>query len=179
MEPANWKDWIQNRRSIRRFQKRTLNEEQIHDLIEAGQYAPTGMNAQNTLFIAVQNPQIKKKLSDLNADVMRQANPQYQGDPFYGADTVIAVLADTKRPTWIQDGSAAMENILLAADAMGLGACWINRAREVFDSKEGRALLEELGIEPSFQGVAFAVVGYPEGERPEASKRASQARILL
>lgn len=179
MEPANWKDWIQNRRSIRRFQKRALSEEQIGALIEAGQYAPTGMNAQNTLFIAVQNPQIKKKLSELNAEVMRQANPQYQGDPFYGADTVIAVLADTKRPTWIQDGSTAMENTLLAADAMGLGGCWINRAKEVFDLKEGRALLEELGIAPSFQGVAFAAIGYPEGERPAAAKRTSQVRILL
>lgn len=170
---------LRSRRSIRKFTDEKLNKEQIEALVEAGRYAPTGMNSQKTAFIAIQDPEWKNVISRLNADVMRQNNPEYAADPFYGADTYIAVLADAGQGTWLQNGSCALQNILQAADQMGLGAVWINRCKEVFESEEGRKLLEPLDIPQGYTGVGFAAVGYPAMEKPEAMERKSIVRMVL
>ena len=92
-------------------------------------------------------------------------------DPFYGAPTVIVVLADRSRPTWVEDGSLAMGNLMNAAHALGLGSCWIHRAREVFDSLEGQALLHQWGLEGTYAGVGHCLLGYPAADLPPAPPR--------
>ncbi|WP_419655624.1 nitroreductase family protein [Desulfosarcina variabilis] len=94
-------------------------------------------------------------------------------DPFYGAPVVIVVLADRSRPTYLNDGSLVMSNLLLAAHDLGLGSCWIHRARQVFDSPEGKALLKTWGIDGDYEGIGHCIVGYIDGERPEAAPRKS------
>ena len=83
----------------------------------------------------------------------------------------VLVFADTNAGTWLQDGSLVMGNLMLAAYAVGLGSCWINRAREMFESPEGKALMEQWGLTDNYAGVACCILGYPEGELPEAKPR--------
>ena len=98
-------------------------------------------------------------------------------DPFYGAPAVLLVLSERATPNFIYDGALVMGNMMLAAHALGLGICWINRAREEFESEEGKAILRELGIEGDYAGIGHCIVGIPDGEAP-APKPRRENRIL-
>ena len=98
-------------------------------------------------------------------------------DPFYGAPCVLVVLADRSIPTAVYDGSLVLGNMMLAAHAEGLGSCWIHRAREEFDSDEGKAILHDLGVEGDYEGVGHLIVGYADGAEPEAKPR-REGRVL-
>ena len=123
-----------HRRSCRKYSDRPVEAEKLARIIEAGQYAPSGMGRQPVTFVAVTDPATVERLSQLNAQVMGS-----EGDPFYGAKTVVVVLVDRSVPTHLEDGSLAMGNLLNAAYALGVDSCWIHRAHEVFDSPEGPA----------------------------------------
>ena len=88
-----------------------------------------------------------------------------------GAPVVLVVLADRNNPNHVYDGSLVMGNLMLAAHALGVGSCWINRARQVFDSDEGKAILAQLGIEGDYEGVGNCILGYADGPAPEAKPR--------
>lgn len=132
---------LKTRRSCRKYKPDQIKEEELLEILEAGTYAPTGMGAQSPVIVAVQDKETRDYLSRLNAKVMGGAM-----DPFYGAPTVIAVLADRSRPTYIDDGNQVIANLLNAAHAIGVDSCYIYRAREVFSTEEGQALLEKWGI---------------------------------
>ena len=122
---------------------------------------------QSPRIVAVTDRTVRDRLSALNAAVMGSAS-----DPFYGAPVVLVVLADRSRPTYLYDGSLVMGNLLNAAHAVGLGSCWIHRAKEVFDSPEGKALLKAWGIEGDYEGIGHCILGYPlPGALPEAQPR--------
>lgn len=157
---------LKTRRSIRNFKKEQIQEEVLKAILEAGTYAPTGMNAQSPLMVVVQEKEQIKKLSQLNAAVMGT-----ETDPFYGAPTVIIVFADKNRKTCIEDGSLVMGNLMNAAHALGIGSCWINRAREVFDSEEGREIARQWGVTDNYIGIGNCILGYVEGDYPEAKPR--------
>ena len=142
---------LKERRSIRSYRTEQVREEDLQQILEAATYAPSGMGAQPVILVAVQDPATIARLSQLNAAVMGTKT-----DPFYGAPTVVVVLADQSRATWLEDGSLAMGNLMLAAHALGLGSCWVHRAREVFAGAEGQALLRSYVFgftENSFQYV--------------------------
>ncbi len=161
---------ILTRRSVKSFTEEQVSQELLEQVIEAGRYAPTGMNAMAPLFIAVQNPEVIAKLSKMNAAVMGM-----DGDPFYGAPTVILVLADRERSTWLEDGSLAMGNLQLAAHTLGLGSCWIHRCRQMFESEEGQALLKEWGVEGDYAGVGCCILGYQkDAPKPRIARRENQ-----
>lgn len=157
---------IINRRSVRSYKPDMVPKEVIEKIVEAGTYAATGMNRQSPIIIAVTNKEMRDKLSKMNAAVMGSDN-----DPFYGAPVVLIVLADKSMPTYIYDGSLVMGNLMLEAYAQGVGSCWIHRAKEEFESEEGKAILKELGIEGDYEGIGHCILGYPEGEVPEAKPR--------
>ena len=100
-------------------------------------------------------------------------------DPFYGAPTVLVVLADRERPTCVEDGSLVMGNLMNAAHALGVGSCWIHRAREVFDSEEGKALLKKWGVEGDYIGVGHCILGYPAGEATPKAKPRKEDYIVI
>ena len=150
------------RRSCRAYKPEQITEEELDAVLEAGTYAPTGRGKQAPILVAVQDPEMVKKLSQLNAGIMGNS-----GDPFYGAPTVIVVLADRSVGTHLYDGSCVMANLLNAANALGLGSCWIHRAREVFDSDEGKALLKEWGSEGDYEGIGNCILGYKAREDAE------------
>ena len=159
---------IKTRRSIRQFKDTPVPKELIEKNCEAGTYAPTGMGKQSPIIVAVTNPTVRNKLSKLNAAIMNGTN-----DPFYGAPVVLVVLADKERGTYLYDGSLVMGNMMLAAHDLGLGSCWIHRAKEVFESEEGKALLKEWGIEGDYEGIGNCIIGYPDGKEPVAKPRKS------
>lgn len=161
---------LETRRSIRDYKADKIPSQTLIDqIIKAGTYAPTGRGLQSPIIIAITNKGIRDKLSKLNAKVLGTTS-----DPFYGAPIVLLVLADKDRPTYLYDGSLVMGNLLNAAHAVGLGSCWIHRAKEVFESKEGKALLQEWGIKGNYEGIGHCIIGYPLEEKvPEALPRKS------
>ena len=158
-----------HRRSCRKYSDRPVEAEKLARIIEAGQYAPSGMGRQPVTFVAVTDPATVERLSQLNAQVMGS-----KGDPFYGAKTVVVVLVDRSVPTHLEDGSLAMGNLLNAAYALGVDSCWIHRAHEVFDSPEGPGTADQAGACPptaSLRGVGNCILGYAEDTLPEPKPR--------
>ena len=154
------------RRSVRGYKKDLVPADVLDEILEAGKYAPSGMGQQKTLMVVTQDPELVAKLSRMNADVMGA-----KSDPFYGAPTVVIVFADSEQGTCVEYGSLVMGNLMNAAHAVGVDSCWIHRAREVFDSEEGKALKAEWGVPESYIGIGHCVLGYRSGEYPEAKAR--------
>ncbi len=150
---------ILERKSCRSYKAEQISDDELNAVVEAGLAAPSGRNLQPTIIVAVQDKETISKLSKLNASVMGT-----DSDPFYGAPTVIVVLAKRSSRTSLEDGSLVIGNMLLAAFAEGLGGCWIHRARETFETEEGKALLREWGIEEEVFGVGNCILGYPDGD---------------
>jgi nitroreductase len=159
------------RRSVRKYSSQQVPQELLDQVLEAGVYAPSGMNSQVSVMVAVTDKETRDVLSRMNAEVMGATN-----DPFYGAPCVIVVLADPERYTWVEDASLVMGNLMNAAHAVGLGSCWIHRARQMFESEEGKALLRKWGLREDLIGVGNCILGYAD-EIP-APKPRREGRII-
>lgn len=157
---------IESRRSIRSFKSDMVPDEIIDRIIRAGTYAATGMGRQSPIIIAVRDRKVRDELSKLNAEIMG-----IDKDPFYGAPVILIVLADRNIPTYIYDGSLVMGNLMLAAHALGIGSCWIHRAKEEFNRPEGKKILADLGIEGDYEGIGHCILGYVDGDYPEPKPR--------
>ncbi len=157
---------LKKRRSVRSYLKRQVEEEALCAILEAGTYAATGRNLQSPVIVCVQDPETVRYLSKCNAAVMGM-----DGDPFYGAPTVVVVLADRGVSTHKEDGALVIGNMMNAAFSVGVDSCWIHRAREVFDSAEGKALLEKWGIAGDYEGVGNLILGYRSSDLPDARPR--------
>lgn len=157
---------MQTRRSVRGFKPDPVPEEILDQIVEAGTWAATGRNRQSPVIIKVTNRELIRKLSKLNGEIMGT-----DSDPFYGAPAVLIVLADKTVPTYLYDGSLVMGNLMLAAHSLGIGSCWIHRAKEEFQLPEGKEILKSLGIEGDYEGIGHCVLGYAEGEYPHTKPR--------
>ncbi len=156
---------LTSRKSTKSFQDRHVDKALIDEIIAAGLNAPSGMNIQTPRFVAVTDDETVKLLSNMNGAVMGVSI-----DPFYGAKDVIIVLA-RKEGTYLYDGSLAMGNLLNAAYSLGVGGCWIHRAKEVFDSDDGKALLKKWGIADEVEGIGFCILGYEKEEKPKTENQ--------
>ncbi len=157
---------LTTRRSIRSYSDRPIEKEKIEQILQAGLYAPTGRNTRDTLFLVVTNKELRDKISKLNGAVMG-----IESDPFYNAPAVIIVFADRTKHTYLEDGSIAMCNLLNAAFSLGVDSCWIHRAREVFESEEGRKIATELGVPSDYIGIGNCILGYRDCELPTPAER--------
>ena len=154
---------LKSRYSVRAYKNEMPSKEVIDKILEAGTFAPTGRGLQSPIIICVQNKVLRDEISELNRKVLG-----CDTDPFYGAPCILIVLADKKYPTYLYDGSLVMGNLMNAAYAVGLGSCWIHRAKEVFESKRGKDLLSDWGIEGDYEGIGHVALGYPsvpQGDR--------------
>ena len=154
------------RRSCRSYKPEQISDDELQTVLEAGKYAPSARGRQSAKMVVLQNKDDISALSKMNAKIMG-----VDKDPFYGAPTVVIVLADRNIPTCVEDGSLVLGNLMNAAHALGLGTCWIHRAKEVFDSEEGKALLKEWGIEGDYEGIGNCIIGYPAQEAPQPKPR--------
>lgn len=159
---------IKTRRSVRAYKNEPVPQDIIEKICEAGTYSPSAMNMQSAIIVAVTNPELVKKIKVMNAKIMGKDETF---DPFYGATAMIIVLADKASPNYIYDGSLVMGTLMNAAHEYGLGSCWIHRAKQEFESEEGKAILKELGIEGDYEGIGHVALGYVDGEYPEAKPR--------
>ena len=159
---------LESRRSCRAFKPELIEEEKLKKIIEAGTYAATGMGKQSPIIIAVTNKELRDKLSAMNAKIMGQPEGF---DPFYGAPELLIVLADKSIPTYVYDGSLVMGNLMNAAEDFGVNSCWIHRAKEEFESEEGKEILKSLGIEGDYEGIGHLVLGYASAPLKEAVPR--------
>ena len=157
---------LKERRSVRKYKADMVPQELIDQVIEAGLYAASGHGEQDSIIVAVTNKEVRDRLSSLNAKIMGR-----DGDPFYGAPVVLVVLADKAFPTHVYDGSLTMQNLMLAAHELGVSSCWIHRAKEEFDSEEGKELLRAAGVEGDYEGIGHCILGYADGEYPAAPER--------
>ena len=161
---------IRERRSIKKYKPDPVPQELLEVIAQAGIQAASGLNKQSPIVLVVTDKEIRDKLSKLNAG----KDPFFRADPFYGAPAVLVVLADKSAFTYVYDGSLVMGNMMLAAQSLGLGACWIHRAKETFEMPEGKEILQRLGLEGDYEGIGNCVVGYadvvPE-EKPRKENR--------
>ena len=159
---------IVERRSVRKYSDKMPSKELINEVIKCGLYAPSGRNFQGVKIIAVTNKEKRDEISELNRTIGGWAEGF---DPFYGAPAMLIVIADKTRPTCIYDGSLVMGSLMLGAHSLGLGSCWIHRAKEEFESLWGRDFLSSLGIEGDWEGIGHCALGFAEGSAAPAPER--------
>lgn len=168
----NCMDTIMTRRSVKKYLPDMPKREDIEKIIEAGLAAASGRNKQAPVIVAVTNKEIRDRLSAANAAVMSAS-----GDPFYGAPCVLVVLGEKIANTYVYDGSITLGNMMLAAHELGLGSCWIHRAKEVMETPEWTEWLRSIGLEGEYEGIGNLVVGYLDGEYP-AEKERREGRVV-
>ena len=158
---------LKERRSCRKYLEKQVEPAALDAILEAGTYAPTGMNRQAPVIVAVQDKETRDKIAKMNAAVMGMDN-----DPFYGAPTVLVVLSDPNVRTYVYDGALVMGNLMNAAHAVGVDSCYIFRAKEVFATEDGKAMLRQWGIPDYYEGVGNCILGYrDEGGVKEVAPR--------
>ena len=157
---------LMERRSVRSYKPDQIPEGVLEQILLAGEYAPSGMGMQSAVMVAVQDPETIRTLSRINAEIMGT-----DGDPFYGAPTVVVVLADRRRGTCVEDGSLVMGNLMNAAFSLGVDSCWIHRARETYETEEGKALLKKWGLSEDYIGIGNCILGYSDQPLPQPKPR--------
>ena len=157
---------LKTRRSCRAYKADHVEEEKLKAIIEAGTYAPTGMGKQSPIILVIKDQEIRSRLAKLNAAAIGM-----DIDPFYGAPELIVVLANKDIPTYLYDGSLVMGNMLNAAADLGVASCWVHRAKEEFESEEGKEILKKLGIEGDYEGIGNLILGYAAKPAGEAAPR--------
>lgn len=157
---------LETRRSIRAYRDEVVDDAVLQRIAQAGLMAPSGNDCQGTVIVAVTDPSVRDTLSRLNAQIRGADN-----DPFYGAPAVLAVLADTSCSNYLFDGALVMGNLMNAARAEGLGSCWVAKAKEQFDTDEGRALLRQWGIPEGYEGIGNCIIGQSAEGEPAPSPR--------
>lgn len=157
---------LKTRRSCRAYKPDHVEEDKLNAIIEAGTYAATGMGKQSPIILIIKDQAIRDQLMKLNAAAMGM-----DIDPFYGAPELLVVLANKAIPTYLYDGSLVMGNMMNAAADLGVGSCWIHRAKEEFESEEGKAILKQLGIEGDYEGIGNLILGYAAKPAGNAAPR--------
>lgn len=150
-------DVITSRRSVKSYKSTMVDKELIEKVIKAGEYAPSGKNLQSPIIVAITNREVRDNLSKILKE-----KREILTDPFYNAPVVLVVLANKNVPTYLYDGSCVMENMLLEARSLGLGACWIHHAKTVFETSYGKQLLKDLGVSGDYEGIGHCILGYPQ-----------------
>lgn len=162
---------LKSRCSTKKYISKPVPEAVLDKILEAGLYAPTGLNNQKVVMVAVTDKATRDTLSRMNAEILGST-----ADPFYNAPCVVVVLSDPERNTWIEDGSLVMGNLMNAATALGVGSCWVHRAREMFDTPQGKELLKKWGLPEHYRGIGNCLLGYPDGD--PVRKPRQEGRII-
>lgn len=158
---------LRERRSIKKYKDTPIEEEKLDAILEAATFSPTGRNLQSPIIVVIRDAQTREILRKMNAELLGSPD----SDPFYGAPVIAVVLADRSIRTYVEDGSLVLGNLMNAAYALGVDSCWIHRARQEFDSEEGKALLKKWGIEGDYAGIGHCILGYRDCDYPATRPR--------
>ena len=154
------------RRSCKKFKTEQIKKEELDLILQAGMNAPTGKGMQSPIILVLQDKEKIEKFREINKKILGR-----DVDPFYNAPTVLVVMADKNMFTYVEDGSLVLGNMMNAAFSLGVGSCWIHRAKEEFETPEGKALLKEWNIPENYEGVGHCILGYADMEYPEPKPR--------
>lgn len=146
---------IRTRRSCRKYLPEQITDEQLNAILEAATWTPTGRGKQSPQMVVVQDADMLSKLSRLNAQIMGT-----DSDPMYGAPTAVIVFADGSNENGILDASLMMGTLMLAAHAVGVASCWINRGKAMFELPEGQEIKKNWGVDAKYDGLAICILGY-------------------
>ena len=155
------------RRSCRSYGPTQVEEDKLQAILKAGTYAASGMGRQPAKIIVLQKKEDIDALEELNAAIMGRPGTH----PFYGAPTVCIVLTQADVYTGLEDASLVMGNLMNAAHSLGVDSCWIHRAKEEFESEEGKEILRKLGVEGNYEGIGNLIIGYAAKPVGEAAPR--------
>ncbi len=170
---------ILNRRSIRAYQPEQIKEPELQAILEAGRFAPSGMNTQPWHFSVIQQKELLEKINaTVKEGLLKSGNPQFverakneNFSIFYHAPTLIIVSADPKVATPQYDSAIAMGYMFLAAASLGVGSCWINAISMTFNAESGKAMANSLAIPDGYTIYSAGAFGYPAGEIPAPPQR--------
>lgn len=154
------------RRSVRKYLDKEVPMDILKEILKCGTYAPSGKNRQSAKIVVVRNREMINKIGKINAGIMG-----VDVDPFYGANTLLIVFADKQTFTYLQDGSAVIMNMLNAAYGLGVDSCWIHRAKETFETDEGKEIMQKWGLDDNYEGIGNVILGYRDGELPKPLPR--------
>jgi len=168
----NTLDTIRKRRSTRSFESKQVERELVDKIVEAGLYAPSAKNTQTPIILVVQDKDLREKIVRVNASILNSTN-----DTFYGAPTILIVLYKKEISNGIYDASLVLQNMMLAAEELGLGSCWIHRAKEEFEMDEFKSLLKSLGLNDEYEGVGHLALGYIKNKN-EGVKEIKENRVF-
>jgi nitroreductase len=177
---------IARRRSVRRFKDGQIKDAELRAILEAGLQAPSGHNDQSCFFLAVQDKAVLKDISEGSKAAMKMAPVDWVANAganenfhiFYNAPTAVIVAARKDAVAPLADACAAIQNMLLAAESLAIGSCWIGFVRFHFQNPEAYS---KLGIPEGYEVQYGAALGYkPDGPaaNPPARKRESCYRII-
>jgi nitroreductase len=177
---------MKNRRSIRKYQDRQISEEDLTKIIQAGMYAPNAGGGQRSMIVALHNKDLAEQVGKLNlarfdrsrliGSYVSKDQPSVIDDPtlksgFYGAPCVCAVFAPKNFLYSIPDAFCVAENMVLQATELGISSCIVARGEETFESDHGQSLLREWGVPESYIARCFVLLGYCDGQYPQAKPR--------
>lgn len=162
---------LKERRSVKSYFPKQISNEELETILDAAQYAPTGMNKQSPVMVVVQDKETIDQLDRMNAEIMNLTDmPDYR--PFYGAPTLVIVFGNPIIHTWLEDATLVAGNLLNAAHSIGVGGCWIHRARQMFETEEGKALMNKWGVPEGLIGVANCILGYQDASaKPRVARK--------
>lgn len=186
---------ILHRRSIRRFDTRQIEESALQEILQAGLYAPSAGGRQDVIFAVCQDREINERLGRIKranshprmataASYVSREQPSIADDPkltnaFYDAPTVITFFAPKQFLFSVDDCAVAAENMMLAADALGIGSCYIGQGWPAFADPYGQEVLKNWRIPTDHYAVMQLVLGYPrEGDRHPTPKPRKKDRVL-
>lgn len=165
---------LKTRRSVRGYTDKIVPEEVLDMILDAATYAPTSNGNQSPVIVLVKDKETRDELSRLNAKIRGK-----DFDPYYGAPVIALVLADSSCDSAVVDCCGVVNYILIAAKACGVDSCWIAKEKEMFETEEGKRLLDKWNLPRTLCGVAAAALGYAAGDQPEAAPRKSDYIVKI
>ena len=163
------------RRSTKNFKPDMIPESDIDTIIQAGLYAANGRGRQASIVVAISDKKVRDRLSEVNCKI---GGWPAGFDPFYGAPVVLVVLDEKSDSTKVYDGSLVMGNMMLAASSLGIGSCWIHRAKETFELPEFKEFLKSIGVREEYEGVGHCVLGYPTSDEKKTPVERKSGRVF-
>lgn len=170
---------IRNRRSIRKYGQEQIDEQELQAIIEAGLYAPSANNQQAWHFTVIQDQQLlhelnletKGVLADSDDPFLRMVGANENMNIFNGAPTVIVVAADEACANSDVEAALATENMLIAAESLGIASCYIISISYLFEGADSTYFKEKLGIPATHKVQNAILLGYSAVETPKAAPR--------
>jgi len=170
---------IKNRRSIRQFKPQPVPDTVLQEIMECAILAPNAMCQQKWHFSVIQNRDFLARMVSITRDNLINSGVEFLAkrarepnfNPYYNAPAVIFVTSEEKTRFSQIDASLAAENIMIAAEALGLGSHAMTSTEFLFNSETGKAIGKKMGIPEGYTHVCAIALGYKEGESPAARPR--------